>query len=78
MSTDNIEKTHVDGPRWKTVGRFPTFAAAALKRTKLSEEKDLQVKIHLLGTRVNPHFAVKTRIDPEVAEKTTTSKKKKR
>ena len=76
MSTDNVETTHQDGPSWKTVGRFPTFAEADLRRNKLSEEKDMQVKVHMQGPQDKLYFAVKTRTDPEVVEKTTTNKNK--
>lgn len=77
MNTDNTEITHQDGPSWKTVGRFPTFAEADRRRVKLSEEKDLQVKVHMQGPQSKLYFAVKTRTDPEVVEKTTTNKNKK-
>jgi hypothetical protein len=77
MNTDNTETTHQDGPSWKTVGRFPTFAEADRRRVKLSEEKDLQVKIHMQGPQSKLYFAVKTRTDPEVIEKTTGNKNKK-
>jgi len=76
MNTDDTETIHQDGPSWKTVGRFPTFAAADLKRIKLSEEKDLQVKVHMQGPQTELYFAVKTRTDPQVAEKASNSKSK--
>jgi len=78
MNTDNTETTHQDGPSWKIVGRFPTFAEADMRRTKLSEEKDLQVKVHLQGPQNKLYFTVKTRTDPEVVGKVTTSKNKNR
>ena len=76
MNTDDTETVHQDGPSWKTVGRFPTFAEADRRRVKLSEEKDLQVKVHMQGPQIKLYFAVKTRIDPEVVEKTTSNKNK--
>ena len=76
MNTDSTEIPHQDGPSWKTVGRFPTFAEADLRRIKLSEEKDMQVKVHMQGPQDKLYFAVKTRTDPEVVEKTTTNKNK--
>jgi len=78
MNIEKTETTHQDGPPWKIVGRFPTFAEADMRRTKLSEEKDLQVKVRLLGTQAKPYFAVKTRTDPEAVEKAATRKKKNR
>jgi len=78
MNTNEVETPHQDGPAWKIVGRFPTFAEADLRRNKLLEEKDLQVKIHLQGLESSPYFAVKTRQDPAVviAEQMRTSNKK--
>tara|TARA_R110000751_G_C13448769_1_gene443851 strand:+ start:67 stop:327 length:261 start_codon:yes stop_codon:yes gene_type:complete len=78
MNTDNTETTHQDGPSWKTVGRFPTFAEADSRRVKLSEEKDLQVKVHHQGPQNKLYFAVKTRSDPKVAEKPSVKKNKNR
>ena len=76
MNTDSTETPHQDGPSWKTVGRFPTFAEADRRRVKLSEEKDLQVKIHMQGPQSKLYFAVKTRPDPAAVEKPTTNKNK--
>ena len=75
MNTED-KTVHQDGPSWKTVGRFPTFAEADRRRVKLSEEKDLQVKIHMQGPRGKLYFAVKTRTDPTVVEKPTNNKNK--
>tara|TARA_Y100000310_G_scaffold168032_2_gene168076 strand:- start:4673 stop:4918 length:246 start_codon:yes stop_codon:yes gene_type:complete len=78
MNTDKAETIHHDGPSWKIVGRFSTFAAADLRRDKLLEEKDLQVKVHLQGPQDKLYFAVKTRTDPEVARSPATNKNKNR
>jgi|ETNvirnome_2_130_1030620.scaffolds.fasta_scaffold05758_7 hypothetical protein len=60
-----IVKEHQEGPRWKIVKRLVTFTEADLLRTELSEEIDLQVKIHLMGPQNRRVFAVKTRLDPK-------------
>ena len=61
------EKTHVEGPPWKTAGRFSTFEEADQRRLELVMEEDLQVKVR--WARLRDDFVVKTRIDPEVASK---------
>lgn len=78
MNTNNVEIIHQGGASWKIVGRFPTFAEADQRRDKLSEEQNLQVKVHLQGPQDKLYFAVKTRTDPVVVEKTAASKNKKR
>ena len=55
---------HQDGPAWKIARRFQTFEEADQLRTQLSEDKDLQVKIHIMGPQIKQYFAVKTRPDP--------------
>ena len=67
MSTEEIETGHQEGPRWKIVGRFPTFAQADTRRDELKEDKDLQVKVHWQGSASNRYYAVKTRLDPSFA-----------
>ena len=67
MSTEEVETVHTEGPNWDTVGRFPTYAAAAARRNELIETPDLQVKIHYQGPQNRKFFAVKTRIDPQIA-----------
>jgi rRNA processing protein Gar1 len=59
-------REHQDGPSWKVVRRFQTFEEAAYLRVQLSEDKDLQVKIHIMGPQIKQHFAVKTRPDPSL------------
>jgi hypothetical protein len=78
MNTENVETTHQDGPAWKIVGRFLTFAEADSKRTKLTEEKDLQVKVHMMGPQTKQFFAVKTRTDPATAAAEVSKKKSKK
>jgi len=62
-----IDVGHQEGPPWKIVGRFPTFEKANLKREKLLEGAELQVKIHYQGSPNNRYFAVKARLDPAIA-----------
>jgi len=57
-------KEHQDGSSWKIVRRLQTFEEANRLRVQLSEDKDLQVKIHIMGPRIKQYFAVKTRPDP--------------
>jgi hypothetical protein len=61
-------REHQDGPSWKTVRRFQTFKEADHLRVQLSEDKDLQVKIHIMGPPASEVFAVKTRPDPSLEE----------
>ena len=67
MISENTEATHVEGPPWKIVGRFPTFKQADTRRVELLEDNELQVKVHWQGTFNSRYFAVKTRMDPEIA-----------
>ena len=80
MNTEKIETPppHQDGPAWKVDARFSTFEEADMRRTKLSKEKDLQVKVRLLGPQSKPYFAVKTRTDPAVVQRVPTNKNKNR
>ena len=55
---------HQDGSSWKTAKRFQTFEEADQLRVQLSEDEDLQVKIHIMGPQLKQYFAVKTRSDP--------------
>ena len=59
-------REHQDGPSWKVVRRFQTFEEADCLRVQLSEDKDLQVKIHIMGPPLGEVFAVKTRPDPSL------------
>jgi len=76
MSTEEIDVPHQDGPAWNIVGRFPTFEAADAKRTELTEEKDLQVKVHYQGPVNRKFYAVKTRIDPSIAKREEKKRRK--
>ena len=42
-----------EGPPWSTVAR-------------LTEDQELQVKVHYQGTESSPYYAVKTRVDPDL------------
>ena len=55
-----------EGPPWSTVARFATFDQADKKRWELTEDQELQVKVHYQGTESKPYFAVKTRVDPNL------------
>jgi len=76
MSTEEVGVPHQDGPAWNIVGRFPTFEAADAKRTELTEEKDLQVKVHYQGPANRKFYAVKTRIDPSVVKREEKKRRK--
>ena len=78
MNTDNTETTHQDGPAWKIVAKYATYEEADQKRLELVPEEDLQVKVHWQGVATKRYFAVKTRTNPEVTEKTVNNKNKKR
>jgi hypothetical protein len=67
MSTEEVETAHTEGPSWDIVGKFPTYAAADAHRNELVDTPDLQVKIHYQGPANRRFFAVKTRVDPQVA-----------
>ena len=66
MSTEEVEVGHQEGPPWKIVGRFPTFEKADEKRSEISGEESLQVKIR--WARLRDDFVVKARLDPALAE----------
>jgi len=69
MSTEEVEEDlgHVEGPSWQIVGKFELFEEADTKRNEISENIDLQVKIHQMGTVAQRYFAVKQRPDPQIA-----------
>jgi hypothetical protein len=67
MSTEEVETKHEDGPSWNIVAKCATFDEADQRRLELAMEEDLQVKVHWQGKVNNRYFAVKTRIDPNVA-----------
>jgi len=68
---------HREGPSWRIVGKFSTFAKADEKRNELLLEEDLQVKVHWMSPANNSYFAVKTRLDPAKAPPQRKTKKKK-
>jgi len=76
MSTEEVEVSHEEGPAWNIVGRFPTFEAADAKRSELSGEEDLQVKVHYQGPRNAKIYAVKTRRDPAIAKREEKKRRK--
>jgi hypothetical protein len=67
MSTKEVNGDHQEGPPWQIVGKFPTFEEADLKREEVSEDAEIQVKIHYQGKPRSRYFAVKTRPDPTIA-----------
>ena len=77
MSTKEIEKTHIEGPRWEIVRRFKTYSEANNHRNGLLIETDLmQVKVHMMGPANKQYFAVKARLDPAKQQETPKKKKK--
>ena len=71
-----MTQEHSDGPAWNIVGRFPTFEGADVKRNELTDELDLQVKIHYQGPPNQKYFAVKTRTDPSIAKREEKKRRK--
>jgi hypothetical protein len=67
MSTEEIETKHEEGPPWKIVAKCATFDEADQKRLELAMEENLQVKVHWQGKVNSRYFAVKTRVDPQIA-----------
>ena len=77
MSTKEVEKTHIEGPRWEIVRRFKTYTEANNHRNGLLIETDLiQVKIHMMGPSSKQYFAVKARLDPSKQQEVPKKKKK--
>ena len=72
------EIKHVEGAPWKIVAKCGTFEEANAKRNELSEDKELQVKVHWQGAPNKRYFAVKTRVDPAVVAKEKSTQKKRR
>jgi hypothetical protein len=54
-----------DGRPWNSVARFDTFHPADIRRQQLSEDSELQVKVHRSGLE-GRYFTVKTRLRPEI------------
>ncbi len=68
MSTKEVDGNHEEGLPWKVVGKFKTFEEAAAHRALVKEEdRSLHVKIHQQARNTKPYYAVKSRIDPEIA-----------
>jgi len=67
MSTEEVDGGHKEGAPWKIVGRFPTFEKADIRRHELLAEEDIQAKVHWMGDYERGFFAVKMRVDPQVA-----------
>jgi len=68
MNEQNTTTPHVEGPRWTIRRKFSTFKEANEFRFGLLTETDtLQVKVHLMGRIGEDYYAVKTRINPEIA-----------
>ena len=77
-----MTEEHREGRPWNTVGRFDKFVQADARRKQLSEDSDLQVKVHRCGP-AGIRFAVKTRLTDEamlrdIRRKNSKKKKKKR
>ena len=58
MSTKEVDGNHEEGLPWKVVGKFKTLK---------EEDRSLHVKIHQLARNTKPYYAVKSRMDPEIA-----------
>ena len=76
MSTEEVVVGHQDGPAWKTVAKCATYDEADQKRLELAMEQSLQVKVHWQGKTDNRYFAVKTRVDPDIAKREEKKRRK--
>ena len=79
MSTEEVvEAGHQDGPAWKIVAKCATYDEANQKRLEFAMEESLQVKVHWQGKADNRYFAVKTRVDPDIAKRDEKKRRKTR
>ena len=76
MSTEEVVAGHQDGPAWKIVAKCATYDEADQKRLELAIEQSLQVKVHWQGKKDNRYFAVKTRVDPDIAKREEKKRRK--
>jgi hypothetical protein len=77
MSTEEIDTPRIEGGPWKISGKFKTFSEASNhKTTIMAEDGSLQVKIHQQASNTKPYYAVKSRMDPEIAEMVKEMEKK--
>ena len=76
MSTEEVVAGHQDGPAWKIVAKCATYDEADQKRLELAMEQSLQVKVHWQGKTDNRYFAVKTRVDPDIAKREEKKRRK--
>ena len=74
-----MTEEHREGRPWNTVGLFDKFVQADARRNQLSEDSDLQVKVHRCGP-AGVRYAVKTRLTDEAVRRDIrrSSKKKKK
>ena len=76
MSTEEIVVGHEDGPAWKIVAKCATYDEANQKRLELALEENLQVKVHWQGKINHRYFAVKMRVDPDIAKRQEKKRRK--
>ena len=76
MSTEEVVAGHQDGPAWKIVAKCATYDEADQKRLELAMQQSLQVKVHWQGKTDNRYFAVKTRVDPDIAKREEKKRRK--
>ena len=77
MSTEEIvEVGHQEGPAWEIVAKCATYDEADQKRLELAMEQDLQVKVHWQGKVNNRYYAVKSRLDPDIAKRAEKKRRK--
>ena len=77
MSTEDVDGNRIPGLPWKIIGKFKTFDEAVdYKAAALKEDRSLQLKIHQQASNTKPYYAVKSRMDPEIAEMVKEMEKK--
>ena len=76
IQTSTSTNTHEEGPPWKIIARFETFEEADTERITLLKEENLQVKVHWLRSATHKVFAVKARLDPNVAKREEKKRRK--
>ena len=67
MKNNKNNSHHKDGRPWNSVARFDTFHPADIRRQQLSEDSELQVKVHRSGLD-GRYFTVKTRMRAEIEQ----------
>ena len=76
IQTSTLTNQDEEGPSWIIRARFETFEEADAERVTLLEEGNLQVKVHWLRSAEHKVFAVKTRLDPNVAKREEKKRRK--